>query len=651
MTSVATMRSPQFQFSLCRRVLRALQIVLASLLLSALGACGGGGGSAGASFVPVTPPATPAPPPTLVAIEVTPVNPALAAGTSVQLAATAIYSDDTHSDVTATAAWTVSDAGVARVDTSGKAVGVGPGSTTVTASLGGQSGSTTLSVTAATVESIALTPATASIAKGTIAQFTATATLSDRTTQNISTQVDWSSSSASVATVDGTGMANGLGMGTATITATCRSATLCPSSPFATAILDVSAAALSSLSVTPATPSIALGTTQQFTATGTYSDQSTQDLTTQVTWGSGDASKATVNALGLATAVGIGATDITATLAGTVATARLTVAPATLASIAVTPSSATASIGGTSGGKTQFTATGTYSDGSTQDITSLVTWASDAPAVATISNAAGSEGLATSVSSGNAAITASSGGLHVSALLTVQPRTVFSAAGSAAWTVPAGVTSIQVVALGGGGGGYSDNNGGNGGQVTATLTVVPGETLTMFVGGGGSPSQAGVGGGGNATFGGAGGGGATRVKRAATDLIIAGGGGGAGASSGGTGGGDGGGHGTASGSPGSGWGNAAGGNNGIGGQGGVGTSSTGGNGDSSAGGSGAQLGGGGGGGFGGGGGGGFNGNYGSGGGGGGSMGPGGATYATGTNGSNLGSALGIGGDGSVTIIY
>lgn len=652
MTSVAMMRAPQFQFSWCRRVLRALPIVLAFLMLSVLGACGGGGGSAGASFVPVPPPASPASPPTLVAIQVTPVNPTLASGTSVQLAATALYSDDTHSDVTATAAWTSSDAGVARVDTSGKALGVGPGSSTVTASLGGQSGSTTLSVTAATVESIALTPATAAIAKGTVAQFTATATLSDRTTQNISTQVAWSSSSASVATVDGTGMANGLGVGTATITATCQSATLCPSSPSATAILDVSAAALSSLSVTPATASIALGTTQQFTATGTYSDHSTQDLTTQVTWGSTDASKATVNAQGLATAAGTGSTDITATLAGTtVATARLTVAPATLVSIVVTPPSATASIGGTSGGTTQFTATGTYSDGSTQDITSLVTWASDAPAVATISNAAGSRGLATSVSSGNAFITASSGGVHGVTSLTVQPRTVFSAAGAAAWTVPAGVTSIQVVALGGGGGGYSDNNGGNGGQVTATLTAVPGETLTLFVGGGGGPGQAGLGGGGNATFGGAGGGGATRFKRGATDLIIAGGGGGAGASSGGTGGGDGGGHGTASGAPGSGWGSAAGGSNGIGGQGGVGTSSTGSNGDSAAGGSGAQLAGGGGGGFGGGGGGGFNGNYGSGGGGGGSMGPGGATYATGTNGSNLGSVLGIGGDGSVTITY
>ena len=33
------------------------------------------------------------------------------------------------------------------------------------------------------------------------------------------------------------------------------------------------------------------------------------------------------------------------------------------------------------------------------------------------------------------------------------------------------------------------------------------------------------------------------------------------------------------------------------------------------------------------------------------MGPGGATYATGTNGSSLGSVLGSGGDGSVTIIY
>ena len=45
-------------------------------------------------------------------------------------------------------------------------------------------------------------------------------------------------------------------------------------------------ASLVSIAVTPANPSIGKGATQQFTATGTYSDSSTQNLTSSVTWSS-----------------------------------------------------------------------------------------------------------------------------------------------------------------------------------------------------------------------------------------------------------------------------------------------------------------------------------------------------------------------------
>lgn len=64
---------------------------------------------------------------------------------------------------------------------------------------------------------------------------------------------------------------------------------------------------------------------------------------------------------------------------------------------------------------------------------------------------------------------------------------LFSTPGAATWTVPAGVTSIKISAIGGGGGGgYSAPAvGGNGAIVNATLTVTPGATLNMFVGGGG----------------------------------------------------------------------------------------------------------------------------------------------------------------------
>ena len=79
------------------------------------------------------------------------------------------------------------------------------------------------------------------------------------------------------------------------------------------------------------------GLTQQFTATGTFSDNSTQNLTAQVTWASATTAMATINSSGLATAVASGTSTISATLGGVTGSTVLTVTAATLQSIAVTP--------------------------------------------------------------------------------------------------------------------------------------------------------------------------------------------------------------------------------------------------------------------------------------------------------------------------
>jgi len=73
-----------------------------------------------------------------------------------------------------------------------------------------------------------------------------------------------------------------------------------------------STATLLSIAVTPGNPSIVNGTTVQLTATGTFSDSSTQDLTTQVIWSSSDSTKATVSSTGRVTALATGATTLTA---------------------------------------------------------------------------------------------------------------------------------------------------------------------------------------------------------------------------------------------------------------------------------------------------------------------------------------------------
>jgi hypothetical protein len=176
---------------------------------------------------------------------------------------------------------------------------------------------------------------------------------------------------------------------------------------------------LVSLVVTPINSSTPKGTIQQFTATGTYSDGSTQDLTQSANWVSSAPAVATIsNAAGTngrATTVAVGTTTITASVGGGSATTTLTVAPAVILSLAISPTNPSIGLGTT----VQFTATGTYSDGSTQGQTQSATWASSAPAVATISNAAGTKGLATTVAVGTATITASVGGVSASTALTV----------------------------------------------------------------------------------------------------------------------------------------------------------------------------------------------------------------------------------------
>ncbi|HYL68338.1 MAG TPA: Ig-like domain-containing protein, partial [Candidatus Limnocylindria bacterium] len=161
---------------------------------------------------------------------------------------------------------------------------------------------------------------------------------------------------------------------------------------------------LQSITVAPPTPSIVAGTNQAFTATGHFSDGSSGPVS--VTWSSSNTAIATINAsTGVATGVTAGG-PITITATSTQnqninGTAQLTVtAPVVLVSIAVTPANPSVIVGQNQ----QFTATGTFSDNSQQDITASVVWSSSNPDVASIT----AGGLATGLTGGaNTTISAS----------------------------------------------------------------------------------------------------------------------------------------------------------------------------------------------------------------------------------------------------
>ncbi len=177
---------------------------------------------------------------------------------------------------------------------------------------------------------------------------------------------------------------------------------------------------LSSIALLPANPSqIAAGSTMQFFAHGTYSDGAVADITGQVSWNSDNDNIATIDINGLATGVTAGQADITASLAGiTSPAAILPVIPApvttttnsgpALVSIAITqPSTPSINLILAGTPTQQFVATGTYSDGSTAVITTLVTWVSSATGVASISSA----GLAKGLAAGTTLITATMPGV------------------------------------------------------------------------------------------------------------------------------------------------------------------------------------------------------------------------------------------------
>jgi hypothetical protein len=339
---------------------------------------------------------------------------------------------------------------------------------------------------APTLTSIAVTPANPRIVAGGTQQFKATGTYSDGSTQDVTSQATWSSTTTTVATIGTGGLASAVSAGSTTISAKLAGVT------GSTTLTVQTPPTLTSIAVTPATPTIVAGGTQQFAATGTYSDGSTQNVTTQATWSSRTTTVATISPSGLATALSAGSTTISATLTGVTGSTTFTVqTPPTLNSIAVTPANPTIVAGGTQ----QFAATGSYSDGSTQNVTSQATWSSSTTTVATINGSA----MATAVSAGTTTISAALSGVMGSTTLTVQavplaitaaslPTGTVSVAYSATLTASGGTLPYTwLVSSGGLPAGLTLNS--SSGAITGTPTTAGALSFTAKVTDAGSPVQ------------------------------------------------------------------------------------------------------------------------------------------------------------------
>jgi uncharacterized protein YjdB len=115
--------------------------------------------------------------------------------------------------------WATSDPAIAAIGESGLVTGAAAGQATITATSEGKSGSTTVTVTAASVASVEVVPNPSSVLLGQTAQLTPLLR-AENGDELSGRQVGWSSSDEAVATVSETGLVAGVVVGQATITAT-----------------------------------------------------------------------------------------------------------------------------------------------------------------------------------------------------------------------------------------------------------------------------------------------------------------------------------------------------------------------------------------------------------------------------------------------
>jgi len=346
-------------------------------------------------------------------ISVTPTTVAFGGvGLTAQLTATGTVGHGSHpsttQDVTNLVTWSTGSVDVATVSSSGLVTSTGPGTIQITATINGFTGtlssSSTITVTVATtggsntdVVSLAIIPGSQVVAApNDTGQFIAIGTTASGTTENLTNSVVWSSSSSSVATVSQTGLAAGVGQGTATISAVYTNADKTVATGIGTfAVTGGTTEPFTALTISPGSQSLsASGQTGQFVAVATSGTTGLQEDVTNspsLKWTSSVPTVATITSglaagNGAAQGASVGSTTIIAELTNpdnsvltSTATVQVTAtaAPEPLLSLSIIPSViSVANLQGTG----NFLAVGTFSTVPYErDLTNTVTWLSDSP--------------------------------------------------------------------------------------------------------------------------------------------------------------------------------------------------------------------------------------------------------------------------------
>ena len=400
-------------------VSKALALVLLASLCLFFSGCGGGSPSNGGVSSK-----------TLARVNVTPQTLSLPKGSQHQMTVTAAFSDGSQQDITTSVVWSSTPPAAVSVTASGELTGMATGSAQVSAQYQGMTGKATVTITAAALVSIGVAPNTSTVPLGGSEQLSATGTYTDGSTADLTSLATWTAGSNAVS-VSSAGMLKAMATGSSQITAQYQSIT-------GNASVTVTKAALASIAVTPNASSLPVGLSEQLSATGTFTDGSTMDLTQSASWSAAPSTSVALNATGLLKAVATGSVQVSAQSQGVTGSAMVTVMPPALVSIAVTPNQSDVPVGRTQ----QLTATGTYTDGSTADITTLAAWSSSPSALASVN----AVGLVSGVAIGNVLVSASYQGKLGQAAVTV-PNLIFITISPNPSSLPKGTTE-QLTATG-----------------------------------------------------------------------------------------------------------------------------------------------------------------------------------------------------------
>jgi hypothetical protein len=359
--------------------------------------------------------------PVLQSITVSPANPSILSLSTGSFKSTGTYSDGSTADITSLAAWSSSSSVIATISTGGAAKTVSQGTTTISATLAGVSGTSTLKVTGGNLTGIVLTPTNIRLVRGTSAPLTAIGSFSNGSSRDITGGVVWSVANTTVATVTtpvgNQAWLNALAVASTTVTAQFGAVTAAAIS------LTVTAPLPQAIAISPTSQDLTVGTSNRFTLTATFNDGTTQDVTASANWTSSDDTAATVGntgqlANGRVSGVAAFASPvfISAAYGVLTATATVTVRTRTLANLII---SGTPAVRVVSGNQVKFTATASYTDGTSKDVTEDTTWTIDNPFVVILADSQSQPGQVVAVDTGSATLTASFGGKTQTVTITV----------------------------------------------------------------------------------------------------------------------------------------------------------------------------------------------------------------------------------------